>query len=221
MTECAGTTAADCLPPTTCTYQNGTGGTATAMNPEINTNYDVPTTPWPMDVNGDGRDDLVYSSSATSGSGVWMVMFANTAGGYNPPTPTHTNTNYSSATPIDYDADGLDDLLVQNSGNTWSVMLGTRPDLPRPPTRAHRSPRPVKARTCARWMSMAMGTRTWSGPTCSASAAATHSLSVARAGRWRDFFGHGSRPRRSDAEQRDDRRRRIRPARPTPAIGQA
>lgn len=125
VTECAGATAADCLPPTTFTYQNGTGGTTTAMNPEINTNYDVPTIPWPMDVNGDGRDDLVYSSSTTSGAGVWMVMFANTAGGYEPPTPTHTNTNYSSATPIDYNADGLDDLLVHNSGNTWSVMLGT------------------------------------------------------------------------------------------------
>jgi RHS repeat-associated protein len=125
VTECAGAATADCLPATTFAYQNGTGGVTTAMNPEINTNFDVPTTPWPMDVNGDGRDDLVYSSSTTSGAGVWMVMFANSAGGYNTPTPTHTNANYQSATPIDYNADGFDDLLVHNSSNTWSVMLGT------------------------------------------------------------------------------------------------
>ena len=126
VTECAGTTASDCLPPTSFTYQNGVGAATTAMSSEVNTGYDVPTTPWPMDVNGDGREDLVYSSSTTSGAGEWMIMFANTAGGYNAPTPTgRTNTNYSGATPIDYNADGMRDLLVQSSGANWSVLVST------------------------------------------------------------------------------------------------
>jgi RHS repeat-associated protein len=126
VTECAGSTASDCLPPTAFAYQDGVGAATTAMGGEVNTGYNVPTIPWPMDVNGDGRDDLVYSSSTTSGAGEWMVMFANSAGAYNSPTPTgRTNTNYSGATPIDYNADGMRDLLVQSSGSNWSVLVST------------------------------------------------------------------------------------------------
>ena len=117
--ECAGTTP-DCLPATTFSYQNGSSGFGT----EINTTYSVPTIPFSVDVNGDGRDDLVYSSS--TGSGTWMVMFANSAGGYNAPiNTTRPNTNYLGATPIDYNADGLEDLIVPYTGGTWWVMLGT------------------------------------------------------------------------------------------------
>ena len=78
LQECAGG-AADCFPATTFTYQNGTVG----LNTETATAYSMPsiTRPWAMDVNGDGRDDLVYPSSATSGSGTWLVAFANAAGG--------------------------------------------------------------------------------------------------------------------------------------------
>lgn len=60
--ECAGA-APDCFPATTFSYQNG----ASALNAEVSTGASAPTTPWPMDVNGDGREDLVYSSNATSG----------------------------------------------------------------------------------------------------------------------------------------------------------
>lgn len=35
--------------------------------------------------NRHGRDGLVYSSSTTSDSGVWMVMLADASGGYDPP----------------------------------------------------------------------------------------------------------------------------------------
>lgn len=118
--ECAGA-ALDCLPPTNFLYQNGTPGLG-AVN---NTGQSVPTTPWPLDINGDGRDDLVYSSSTTSGAGYWMIMFANAGGGYDAPfNTTRANTNYQGAIPIDYNADGLDDLLVP-SGGTWWVMLGS------------------------------------------------------------------------------------------------
>ncbi|HXS88161.1 MAG TPA: FG-GAP-like repeat-containing protein [Steroidobacteraceae bacterium] len=119
--ECAGSTP-DCFAPTTFSYQNGTNG----LNSEVSTGQSAVNTPWPMDVNGDGREDLVYSSSTTSGAGTWMVMFANASGGYNTPTSTGvTNTNFFGAIPIDYNADGLKDLLVPYSGGTWWVMLGS------------------------------------------------------------------------------------------------
>jgi RHS repeat-associated protein len=127
--ECAGSPL-DCFSPTTFVYQNGTAG----FGSEVNTAVAVPTTPWPIDVNGDGRDDLVYSSSVTSGSGTWKVMFANASGGYTtPPADTGvTNTNYSGATPIDFNADGFGDLLVPYSGGTWWVMLGSTSGLGTP-----------------------------------------------------------------------------------------
>jgi hypothetical protein len=119
--ECAGATP-DCFAATTFNYQNGTSGLGT----EVSMSMNMPTDPWPMDVNGDGRKDLVYSSHITSGSGTWMVMLANSSGGYNAPTNTGvTNTNYTGATPIDYNADGLEDLLVPHSGGTWWVMEGS------------------------------------------------------------------------------------------------
>jgi RHS repeat-associated protein len=119
--ECAGTTP-DCFAATTFSYHNGTSGLGT----EVSMSMNMPTDPWPMDVNGDGRKDLVYSSHITSGSGTWMVMLANSSGGYNAPTNTGvTNTNYTGATPIDYNADGLEDLLVPHAGGTWWVMEGS------------------------------------------------------------------------------------------------
>lgn len=61
--ECAGA-APDCFPATTFNYQNGTSGLAAEVS--MGTSIPATTTPWPMDVNGDGREDLVYSSSSTS-----------------------------------------------------------------------------------------------------------------------------------------------------------
>jgi RHS repeat-associated protein len=127
LQECAGATP-DCFAATTFTYQNGTSG----LNAQVSTGATVPTSPLPMDVNGDGREDLVYSSSTTSGSGTWMVMFANGTG-YNTPTNTGiANTNYSGAIQIDYNADGLKDLLVPYSGGTWWAMLGSTSGLAAP-----------------------------------------------------------------------------------------
>lgn len=124
--ECAGPTP-DCYPATTFSYQNGTSG----VGLEVNTAVSVPTSPYAIDVNGDGRDDLVYSSS--TGAGTWMVMFANSSGGYNMPTNTGVaNTNYTGAIPIDYNADGFGDLLVQFSGGTWWAMLGSASGLSAP-----------------------------------------------------------------------------------------
>lgn len=118
LQECAGSPL-DCLPSTTFVYQNGTVG----LTSETNTSASVPSTSWTIDVNGDGRDDLVYSSS--SGSGTWMVMLANASGGFNTPINTGiANTGHAGSTPIDYNADGLMDLLVPYSGSTWWVLSG-------------------------------------------------------------------------------------------------
>jgi len=120
--ECGGPSL-DCLPATSFTYQNATQG----FNGEVVTGIAMPTgpQPWTLDVNGDGRLDLVFSSSITSGAGTWMVSLANSAGGYDPAATTMVpNTNYSGATAIDYNSDGYDDLLVPTSTGTWSVMLG-------------------------------------------------------------------------------------------------
>jgi RHS repeat-associated protein len=125
--ECAGSSP-DCFAPTTFTYQNGVPG----LDSEVNTGAAVPATPWPIDVNGDGRDDLVYSSNATSGSGTWRVMLASGAGYGSEINTGITNTNYAGAIPIDYNADGLEDLLVPYSGGTWWVMLGSASGLSSP-----------------------------------------------------------------------------------------
>ncbi len=124
--ECAGPIP-DCFPATTFTYQNGTVG----LGGEASLGAYTLTRPWPMDVNGDGREDLVYSSS--TGSGTWLVRFANSSGGYDAPTNTGvTNTNFLGAIPIDYNADGLEDLLVPYSGGTWWVMYGSASGLSTP-----------------------------------------------------------------------------------------
>ena len=119
--ECMGDSV-DCVPPKQFTYYDGApyGGEMTAG--ATVTQYSV----WPMDVNGDGREDVAYSSSATSGSGYWRVMFANAQDGYSAPVNVAiTNTNFADAIPIDYNQDGRGDLLVPYSGSTWWVMLGT------------------------------------------------------------------------------------------------
>ncbi len=117
--ECAG---AICRDPTTFDYHDGSAG----LMGEVNTGTQVPAGALPLDVNGDGREDLVFVSSSISGSGTWQVMFANASGGYDPATDSlQSNLNYTGAIPIDYNHDGSGDILVPYSGNTWWVMLGS------------------------------------------------------------------------------------------------
>lgn len=123
--ECAGVSGTDCLAATTFVYQNGTPGVGTEANSGVVTSI---SNTLPLDVNGDGRTDAVYSSGS-----VWMVMFANASGGYNTPVNTGiASTNSTQAIPLDYNADGLDDFLVPYSGGTWWVIQGTTTGLAAP-----------------------------------------------------------------------------------------
>jgi RHS repeat-associated protein len=128
ITECAGASGTDCFAPTTFTYQNGTLGLAA----ESGSSGVVPAPPLTMDVNGDGKLDLVYPSSATSGAGTWMVMFASGAGYGTPINTGVSNVNYAGAISIDYDSNGAYDLLVPYSGGTWWVLYGSASGLSAP-----------------------------------------------------------------------------------------
>lgn len=73
--ECAGSTP-DCLPASVIAYKEGSMG----LQPEQSSGITSAAGLQVMDVNGDGKDDFVYSSTATSGTGKWMVAFANASG---------------------------------------------------------------------------------------------------------------------------------------------
>ena len=119
--EC-GKTVSDCLAPITFTYQNGSNG----LDGEVSSGSTIPsgTTPFAIDINGDGRTDLVYPSAASGGT--WMYRLANTSGGYGPVQNSGVSSaNHRSAIVIDHNTDGLDDILVPINGTTWSVIHGT------------------------------------------------------------------------------------------------
>jgi Salmonella virulence plasmid 65kDa B protein len=120
--ECAGPgTTPDCFPATQFYYQNGSQGFAPAVSTGTTVNG-----PLSIDINGDGRSDLVYSTTATSGTGFWAYRLANSSGGYDAAvTTTFANTNFAAAIAIDYNADGRDDVLVPQNGTTWAVMQAT------------------------------------------------------------------------------------------------
>lgn len=118
ITECAGSTGTDCLPPTTFAYQNGTS----AYNATVATG--VSATPYSrthlMDVNGDGKSDFVYSAS-----GLWKVALGDATGSYASVVTTAVSSTFEAySTGIDYNADGLSDLLTTN-GTNWVVATGT------------------------------------------------------------------------------------------------
>jgi YD repeat-containing protein len=123
VSECAGASGTDCLAPIAFTYSDGTNGIGSGVVSGATTA--APGATMVMDVNGDGRTDLVYPSTNASGTGVWMVALANTSGSYSTPLSSGiANVNFSRAIPIDYNADGRDDLLFPDGSNVWHVALG-------------------------------------------------------------------------------------------------
>jgi RHS repeat-associated protein len=116
--ECDGS--GNCLSPTTFTYQAGTVGLSSATTVSA-----LAQPVLPMDINGDGRDDLVYPSTATSGASTWRYRLANSSGGYAAEVNTGiTNTASNAAIPLQWDADGRWDVLFPGATN-WMVLRAT------------------------------------------------------------------------------------------------
>jgi len=115
--EC-GAGGVDCLTPTTFNWNTPTlsqGGTTTG--PSIPSGV----SPFVMDLNGDLRTDLVWSSA--TGSGTWLYALASGAGGFDSTqNTTIANTGHANAVPIEWNGDGRLDLIVPGSDNTWKVL---------------------------------------------------------------------------------------------------
>jgi len=112
--ECGGGQGTDCLRPTVITYQNGTSGipspgSSTGSGPTAAGTSRV------ADINGDGRDDIIFATQSGS-TFVWWVQFA-TAGGYSAPIATGFPTPQLLD---DFDGDGKTDVLADNGG-VWHV----------------------------------------------------------------------------------------------------
>ncbi|MDH4055663.1 MAG: DUF4329 domain-containing protein [Gammaproteobacteria bacterium] len=122
--ECAGAPL-QCLVKTDFTYQNGTSD-MTALGAETSSGSSIPagTKALPIDINGDGRTDLVYPSSNVSG--FWHYRLANATGGYDAVINSGISSiNHALAIPIDHNSDGREDILVPFSGGTWWAIHGS------------------------------------------------------------------------------------------------
>lgn len=118
LQECS---AGDCLAATTFQWVNATSGwgaeTATGFTNPSHTSQLV------MDFDNDGQSDIVYPSTATSGTGTWMVMRGSNTGLQAPLNTTAPNWNFGSAQVIEWDGDGRGDILVPcSNGTTWCVF---------------------------------------------------------------------------------------------------
>lgn len=114
--ECAGSS---CLPATSIDWQSldsgiGVPGAGKVTNKLLGARL--------MDVDGDGRKDLVYASGGT-----WRIRFASNLPGAGINFASAVNTgrsvvNESTAQSMDFDGDGRDDLLYLGTDNRWRVL---------------------------------------------------------------------------------------------------
>lgn len=120
--ECGGTPYV-CLPATTFTYQDGSPGFGSSSSFGIQSPTE--TRVLPMDINGDGRTDIVYPSSATNGT--WLFSLANTSGSFGPGVQDSgiSSLGHENAIIGDYNNDGSADILVPFNGTTWYAIQGS------------------------------------------------------------------------------------------------
>ncbi len=118
-----------CLSPTTVGWQDGNaslGAETLFQNLGNGLQYSLP-----LDINGDGRTDLVYptynnTSAFASATCTWMFALANASGGYSAPQPVgFTGTHCDSALALDYNSDGRADFILQNASGNWQIFQST------------------------------------------------------------------------------------------------
>jgi RHS repeat-associated protein len=123
--ECA---SGDCLAALSLQWVNGTANWAA----EIATTVAIPTTALVVDFDNDGQEDMLYSSTTTSGTGKWFVIRGSNSGYLAPLDTGAVNWNFANAQAIEWDGDGTADLLVPcSNGTTWCVFyqkIGTSPN---------------------------------------------------------------------------------------------
>jgi RHS repeat-associated protein len=132
LQEC-GSGGTDCLAPTALTWQDGNPGLGAEMaQPMVLSGnaWAAEDARWyTADLNGDGRDDLVWVSGPTGA--VTLRYRLGTASGLGP----EVNTGIAASTagaPFDYNGDGFADILLISASNQWLIVPGGATG-PRPP----------------------------------------------------------------------------------------
>ena len=132
--ECGGATNSDCLQPTMIHWPLSFSGTLNVWGAENTVSSNGGNNRFgfalPLDVAGNGRTDLVYPVNNPDGSTeTWNVAIAG-PNGYGAGVPTGIAgtalaAQYASALPIDYDGDGLIDIVWPGNGGHWQVLRST------------------------------------------------------------------------------------------------
>jgi hypothetical protein len=104
--ECADSAQANCLLPTTVTYQNGAAGVSTTATSALSS---APGLTARYDLNGDGIPDLIYQNGSTT-----YVAFGSPSG-YGTP----VNTGVSALLIGNLNGGKQDGILAPNAGNWW------------------------------------------------------------------------------------------------------
>jgi RHS repeat-associated protein len=122
--ECAGPEVR-CYPATTFTWQDGSVGLSDPVTSSA-TQSGLFTSAIPADINGDGISDTVYDSN-----GSLHFMLGTSTGAFAAPVNTGINVGAyatSYALPMDYNADGREDILIPlngSSSSTWHLIPGS------------------------------------------------------------------------------------------------